>query len=319
LRTVSVQAEAKGLQLRLSIDPDVPATLVGDPLRLRQVLVNLMGNAIKFTQAGSVQVDIRLDQSDRRGDASRVVCFSVTDTGIGIAPEHQTLIFDAFSQADGSTTRRFGGTGLGLAISQSLVTMMGGRIWLDSVVGRGTTFYFTAVLEEPVASKPESPAVASARRPPASHAADVTPSPRRVLLAEDNVVNQQVAIGLLSRRGHRVILAANGREAVDACAREPVDVILMDLQMPVMGGLEATAAIRVRERGTANHVPIIAMTAHAMRGDRERCFEAGMDGYLSKPIDKDQLYAAVENTSGFVAAQGPAEHRGAKLAGTTEG
>jgi len=299
-----VQAEAKGLALLVAIDPAVPATLVGDPLRLRQVLVNLVGNAVKFTQQGSIRVAARLDDDDRGAGALRTVRFSVIDTGIGIAPEHQTLIFDAFSQADGSTTRRFGGTGLGLTISQSLVAMMGGRIWLESAVGRGTTFSFTAVFVEAASVAAERPAAGDDAASAQPAAGDVSASPRHVLLVEDNPTNQRVAVGLLARRGHRVTVVANGREAVEASARQRVDVILMDLQMPVMSGLEATAAIRARERGTGCRVPIVAMTAHAMRGDRERCLDAGMDGYLSKPVDKDALFEAVERTAAFAAAQG---------------
>jgi CheY-like chemotaxis protein len=278
----------------------VPGTLVGDSLRLRQVLVNLLGNAIKFTHEGSVHVEVRLDTLQAEPGSSPTLRFSVTDTGIGIAPEHQGLIFDAFSQADGSTTRRFGGTGLGLAISQSLVTMMGGRIWLESVFGRGTTFHFTATFA-PADAISIRPAQRGEQAP--IHAPSVTAGARHVLLVEDNPVNQQVATGLLTRRGHRVTVMANGRDAVEASAIERVDVILMDLQMPIMSGLEATAAIRARERGTPRHVPIVAMTAHAMRGDQERCLAAGMDGYLSKPIDKALLYEAVENTAAFVASQ----------------
>ncbi|HEV8396478.1 MAG TPA: ATP-binding protein [Vicinamibacterales bacterium] len=304
IRALSVQAEAKGLALLVAIDPGVPATLVGDPLRLRQVLVNLVGNAVKFTHHGSIRLEARLDDDDRGAGAPRTVRFSVIDSGIGIAPEHQTLIFDAFSQADGSTTRRFGGTGLGLTISQSLVAMMGGRIWLESAVGRGTTFSFTAVFAEAASVTPERPPAGGDATAAQLAAGDVSASPRNVLLVEDNPTNQRVAMGLLTRRGHRVTVVANGREAVEASARQRVDVILMDLQMPVMSGLEATAAIRARERGGGRRVPIVAMTAHAMRGDRERCLDAGMDGYLSKPVDKDALFDAVERTAAFAAGQG---------------
>jgi two-component system, sensor histidine kinase len=293
IRTMTVQADAKQLAMKLEIEPSVPVSVSGDPLRLRQVLVNLIGNAIKFTHAGQILVQVRIEPSGA-DTATRVLRFSVTDTGIGIAPEHQSIIFEAFSQADGSTTRRFGGTGLGLTISQSLVTMMGGRIWLESAVGRGSTFHFTATFGEVVvAAAPE------VREPAPVTANGVTR--RRVLLAEDNAVNQQVAVGLLTRRGHLVTVVANGKDAVEVSAREPFDLILMDLQMPVMGGLEATAAIRAREANSSRRMPIIAMTAHAMRGDRERCLDAGMDGYLSKPIEKDALYAAVEQTDQVMA------------------
>jgi signal transduction histidine kinase/ActR/RegA family two-component response regulator len=302
LRMLAVQAETKGLRLLMTVSPAIPATLLGDPLRLRQVLVNLIGNAIKFTHEGSIHVRVGLDEPRGGVHGARTIRVSVTDTGIGIAPEHQSLIFDAFSQADGSTTRRFGGTGLGLTISQSLVTMMGGRIWLESEVGRGTTFHFTTTLAE---APPMGAEQTVDGDPAAGHGnmPDLAPRPRHVLLVEDNPVNQQVAVALLTRRGHQVTVALNGRDAVDESALLRFDVILMDLQMPVMGGLEATAAIRAREHRTGDHVPIVAMTAHAMQGDRERCLRGGMDGYLSKPIDKNALFEAVERTAEFVAGQ----------------
>ena len=424
LRPLAVRADQKALELLVEIDPAVPPALVGDPLRLRQILVNLVGNAIKFTENGHVLVSIRPDPDH---DAPGMLRFSVIDTGIGIAPEHQDAIFEAFSQADGSTTRRFGGTGLGLAISSTLVSMMHGRIWVESTPGEGSTFSFTAsfgigpdtivsrerrlpaglrvlvvddnpvnrrilvgqltrwgmtpfvvsggldaletladmaqnntgvdlilldaqmpgmdgfelakrigeradltgatimmltssgryddaslcrelgivaCLTKPIASFDLHAAICSVLDSEVSRAAKpATPPPptaakvrpRKVLLAEDNIVNQRVAVGLLSRRGHEVTVVGNGQEALDAVSREHFDIVLMDLQMPVMGGLEATMAIREREHELSiERIRIVAMTAHAMSGDRERCLASGMDGYLSKPTESRALFAEVE-------------------------
>lgn len=218
--------------------------------------------------------------------------FLVSDTGIGIAAEKHETIFEAFSQADGSTTRRFGGTGLGLTISATLVHLMGGKIWLESESGAGTTFHFTIpfdIAALPVASQAYSGAAPGAA-PSGMRSA-------RILLAEDNLVNQRVAASLLARRGHNVTVANNGREALDALDRERFDLVLMDVQMPEMGGLEATALIRARERESGGRTRIVAMTAHAMTGDRERCIAAGMDGYLSKPINQALLFEVVERGS----------------------
>ena len=423
-RPLAVRADQQGLELILDLDPRVPASVAGDPLRLRQIIVNLVGNAIKFTERGHVLITVSPEPSE---DHETMLRFSVTDTGIGIAPEHQTSIFEAFRQADGSTTRRFGGTGLGLAICSTLVGMMNGRIWVESRPNEGSTFSFTAVfgtvagtradrqtrppqglrvlivddnevnrrillkqlagwelvctavngaadalsaldvaardgqridlilldavmpnidgfdlarrigqrtdasrptimmlsssgrhedvercrelgiaacLTKPIAASdlldaiqhaidpalPAAPAAATLTAPQNRRAAQV----RKILLAEDNVVNQRVAVGLLNRRGHHVTVVANGREAVEAVARETFDLVLMDLQMPVTGGLEATAAIRAREAHSGQHLWIVAMTAHVMPGDKERCLAAGMDGYLGKPIDPKALFAEVE-------------------------
>ena len=425
LRPLAVRADQKALELLVEVDPAVPSTLVGDPLRLRQILVNLVGNAIKFTEKGHVLVAIRREPDH---DEPGMLQFSVTDTGTGIALEHQEAIFEAFSQADGSTTRKFGGTGLGLAISSTLVSLMQGRIWVESAPGDGSTFSFTgnfgvgpdamtsrerrlppglrvlvvddnavnrrilvgqltrwdvtpivvaggrealetlasltqkgervdlilldaqmpgmdgfelakqivtradlagvtimmltssgryddaglcrelgiaACLTKPIASFDLHAAICAVLDAEASRVneaeerqASSTPPmlrARKVLLAEDNIVNQRVAVGLLKRRGHYVTVVENGREAVDAVGREQFDIVLMDLQMPVMGGIEATKAIRERKRDTSrDHLRIVAMTAHAMSGDRERCLAAGMDGYLSKPTESRTLFAEVE-------------------------
>jgi signal transduction histidine kinase/DNA-binding response OmpR family regulator len=423
MKSVALKAHQKGLELIVDVNPNVPVTILGDPVRLGQVLLNLLGNAIKFTESGHVLLEIR---EDARLFHRVMLHFRVTDTGIGIPAEKHAAIFEAFSQADGSTTRKFGGTGLGLTISATLVRMMGGLIWVESQLGVGSTFHFTLtcdtadarttvaqdpllgglpvlvvddnpinrrILQEQLTRWNMSPtsvdsgraaldaltvaahagrpfllvvldanmpdmdgfAVASeiTQRPELasttivmltssgqfgdaarcrelgisaylskpikgadlleaiiaalkrSYPVVVTPPPSvivpatairslKVLLAEDNVVNQQVAVGLLTKRGHQVTVTTNGRQALEAIEHGTFDVVLMDLQMPEMGGFEATAAIRFRERQTGGHLRIIAMTAHAMSGDRERCLVAGMDGYLPKPIDRNLLFAVVE-------------------------
>jgi signal transduction histidine kinase/DNA-binding response OmpR family regulator len=425
IRPLAVRADQQGLELIVDIDPAVPAAVNGDPLRLRQIIVNLVGNAIKFTERGHVLITVSREPSQEHETMLR---FAVSDTGIGIAPEHQNAIFEAFRQADGSTTRRFGGTGLGLAICSTLVGMMNGRIWVESRPNEGSTFSFTAAfgavttalverhtrsaagirvlivddndvnrrillkqlaawdlicsavsggvealsaletaardghridlilldavmptmdgfdlakrigeraaasrpiimmlsssgrhedvdrcrtlgiaacLTKPIAAADLREAIQSAidpATPPTIQTADTVTAPqnrraaqaRKILLAEDNVVNQRVAVGLLHRRGHQVTVVPNGREAVEAVERDTFDLVLMDLQMPVMGGLEATAAIRAREALSGDHIWIVAMTAHVMPGDKERCLAAGMDGYLGKPIDPKALFAEVE-------------------------
>ena len=422
LKPLAVAAHEKGLELAFDIESDVPEIVIGDPMRLKQVLTNLVGNAVKFTHRGEVLLAIR---KDRGGFGKAIIRFAVSDTGIGIPDGKHAAIFDAFSQGDGSTTRRYGGTGLGLAISSTLVRLMGGEIAMQSVPGQGSTFQFAVPLEvgdlrlanglaaggsrliglrvlvvddnavnrqiletqltrwrmKPLvvsggqaalealaaaahdhdpfglvlldAQMPDLDGFAVAAqigtRPElagstimmlssggqygdASRCRDLGVSaylikpvkqsdlydaisrlvdgvvaarleipvaaaaarPLNVLLAEDNVVNQRVAVGLLSKRGHEVTVAGNGREALAALDTGRFDVVLMDVQMPEMGGLEAAAAIRERERHRGGHIPIVAMTAHAMAGDRERCLAAGMDGYLAKPIDPLALIAAIE-------------------------
>jgi PAS domain S-box-containing protein len=423
IRVLALRAHHKGLELACDIRPEVPKALAGDPLRLRQVVVNLVGNAIKFTDHGEVVLRVR---PESHVDSEVRLHFSVTDTGIGIPAEKQKLIFEAFSQADSSTTRRYGGTGLGLAISQQLVELMGGKIWVESHAGHGSTFHFTAtfevqspaglqpdslglqltdlpvlivddnetnrrILEEvltnwhmhPVATDGSATALAaleksiaenhpfkiilldahmprmdgfglaerikqdpqwrgvklimltsagqpddvsrcqklgisayltkpvkqselfdvivsvlSPREPPS-----VGPQPRsgsrstrprlNVLLAEDNAVNQLLASRILEILGHQVTVVSNGREALSATRAGGFHLIVMDVQMPEMDGFEATAAIRKLEKSTGEHIPIIAMTAHAMKGDRERCLAAGMDGYVSKPIRVAEVEEAV--------------------------
>ncbi len=431
LKTLAIRAHRAGLELACDIDAEIPDILVGDPGRLRQVLVNLIGNAVKFTPEGEIVVRARLKQAD--GDTCHIE-FSVTDTGIGIPPEKRTVIFEPFSQADGSTTRRFGGTGLGLTISARIVALMGGRIEVDSEAGKGSNFHFEAdfglvkfdcdpqhgqepvdlrgipvlvvddnatnrriltgilrnwgmrpravasgplaidelrralaagrpyrlllvdqvmpgmdgfslldelgrmpglapatimmltsvdhqtdgarcrrlklasYLVKPVKSNELKAAVRSALRD-TQEEQPVTPSPHddaepapnfesqrplRILLVEDNPLNQRVAFELLEKHGHTVFAVGNGKEALAALDCDNFDAVLMDVQMPVMNGFEATLAIRAREAGTGRHLPIIAMTAHAMAADRERCLAAGMDEYISKPIQTKELVRVLD-------------------------
>jgi PAS domain S-box-containing protein len=435
VKALGVRAAAKDLELAWRVAADVPEGLIGDPTRLRQVLVNLVGNAIKFTEHGEVVVDVR--QEHRHGDDA-TLRFAVSDTGVGIPPEKQKQIFEAFEQADSSTTRRYGGTGLGLTIAQRIVDRMGGRIWVESEPGQGSTFQFllqfpvtaeapsTAalppdltdlpvlvvddnatnrrILEEMLRSWGMRPvtaaggpaalaalhAAADARAPVAlvitdmqmpgmdghdlirglrgapdiantavivlssgTRAGDaarhaelgvaahlikpakqsemldaillavgargarqvVSPElpppvrrlrPLRVLLAEDGKANQKLAVALLTTWGHSVVVAGDGCAAIDAWQAAPVDLVLMDVQMPEMDGLEAARAIRQLEAGSDRHVPIIAMTARAMPGDKELCLAAGMDGYVSKPVRQRELYDAIAPYFPEAAAAGPA-------------
>jgi PAS domain S-box-containing protein len=424
-RVLATRAAEKGLELAVHVPPEVTNWLLGDPGRLRQIIVNLVGNAVKFTNKGEIVVGVETESADKE---QVTLHFSVRDTGIGIPADKRERIFEAFCQEDASTTRRYGGTGLGLTISAQLVELMGGRIWVDSEPGKGSTFHFTANFAPADDARPIRPAelaslyempvlvvddnetnriicqelltywgmkpiiaasgaealealrtasaagqpvklvlldvmmpqmdgfevaeriaksgdiagttilmlssagksehveratecgvarcltkpvtqselldaitnslgvAATADRPKdiiqAGRPADFVP--RRVLLAEDGLVNQKVATILLERRGHAVTIANTGEEVLEALARERFDLVLMDVQMPVMDGFEATTEIRKREASTGKHLPIIAMTAHAMKGDRERCLDAGMDGYLSKPFRPNDLFTAVE-------------------------
>jgi len=281
LKPLRVRARAKNLELACHVAPGVPDALVGDAGRLRQVLVNIVGNALKFTERGEVVV--RAEAESIRG-ADVVVRLSVSDTGAGIPPDRLDAIFEPFTQADGSVTRKFGGTGLGLTISRRLVSLMDGRLWAESTPGQGATFHFTARLGlgslEGTGGTQEAPSL-----------------PRRqvrVLVAEDNATNQRVAARLLEKLGYSVEVVADGGAALRALAREPFDLVLMDVQMPDMDGLEATAELRRREQGTGRRAPVIALTAHAMKGDRERCLAAGMDGYLAKPVQVEELRKVID-------------------------
>jgi PAS domain S-box-containing protein len=292
----ALRARAKGLDFHSSLPPKAVREVRGDPGRLRQVLNNLLGNALKFTASGRISFDAEIVRSTAE---SLTLKFTVEDTGIGIAPDQRARLFQNFSQGDSSTTRRYGGTGLGLAISKQLVEMLGGEIGVSSEPGHGSRFWFTAVFER---AAQEMPAVIDAWPGDSAHparqalleqerqAAQLRP---RVLLAEDNVVNQKIALRLLEKAGMQVDVVVNGREAIAAVERAAYDLILMDCQMPEMDGFEATAEIRRRERGN-RHLPICALTANAMAGDRERCLAAGMDDYISKPIGLQQLQEAIQ-------------------------
>jgi PAS domain S-box-containing protein len=283
-----IRASEKGLDLVYDLPPEVPDRLVGDPLRLRQVLTNLVGNAVKFTDQGEIIVRGTVKSQD----AEQVTLqFSVTDTGIGIAPEQRQRIFASFTQADASTTRQYGGSGLGLTISQKLVELMGGRIWVESQFGRGSTFCFTVRL------KLQQEGVAEVGIPDRQVPKPLSPLTRslRVLLAEDTPANQKLVIHVLTKRGHVVETACNGQQALDLIDQRDFDVNLMDVQMPVMDGFQATAAIRKLPDPRKARLPIIAMTAHALKGDDKRCMEAGMDAYIAKPLDTRELVRLVES------------------------
>jgi CheY-like chemotaxis protein/anti-sigma regulatory factor (Ser/Thr protein kinase) len=279
------------------MSPNVPSRLRGDPGRLQQVLLNLIGNAVKFTAKGKVSVSVCLDREDEQSATLR---FSVRDTGIGIPADRRSRLFLPFTQVDGSVSRQFGGTGLGLAISKQLVDLLGGEIGVESELGVSSTFWFTAVFKKPPVAPPipaEMPGLPRER--PERRTPEPRTRPVRVLVAEDNVVNQLLASRILEKAGHSVAIANNGREVLAWLQTEAFDMVLMDVQMPVMDGLEATRAIRRSEAGKGTHLPIIAMTAHAMTGDRKACLAAGMDDYISKPIrPAELLYLVAKDHAG---------------------
>ena len=334
VRLMEVRAREKGLLLRFEMSQEVPQRLIGDAGRLRQVLINLVGNAIKFTDHGQVSLGLRLAPNDAEEALNQdqtapavnglKLLFSVRDTGVGIAKDKQEVIFEAFSQADGSTTRKYGGTGLGLAISSRLVRMGGGKIWVESELGHGSVFHFTMQfrLPEDVVSGVSVQPAADGRKlisqaQPATDASCLNAKRSlRILVAEDNPVNQRLVVRLLEKRGHQPQVAPNGREAVSLLMTESFDLALMDVQMPEANGFEATQEIRNYEaqilsgnieppshssfsqtHHTRKRLPIIAMTAHALLGDRERCVDGGMDAYISKPIRAQELIQLIDSVS----------------------
>ncbi len=309
VEVLAARARGKGLEYTCRIEPDVPSRVRGDPGRLRQVLLNLIGNAVKFTETGTVQTRVALEQQK---DGQVTVRFSVKDTGIGVPADRLDRLFKSFSQADASIHRRYGGSGLGLAISKQLTERMGGSIGVESREGLGSEFWFTAVLEKPPrGNRPETVAAGELRGTPfpsadtdagnragpdarriasGCGAGEGTKRRIRVLVAEDNAVNQKVALRILERMGYYADAVANGKEAVRALETVPYDLVLMDVQMPEMDGLEATRAIRGSGATVLRRdIPIVAMTAHALKGDREKCLDAGMNDYISKPIDGPAL------------------------------
>jgi PAS domain S-box-containing protein len=294
---LNVSAHTKGLDLAAVIEESVPARVSGDPGRVRQVLTNLIGNAIKFTHNGGVAIRVTAAEEAR---SKTVLLFEVSDTGVGIAPDKLTMIFEPFSQADTTTSRRFGGTGLGLAISGQLVALMGGDVGVQSQPGTGSTFWFTVSVHARVEEAPPSgPARTGTTHAGADSGPDVhvpgDSEPGTLLLAEDNPINQKVAVLMLAGAGYLVDTVSTGRQAVVAADARAYDAILMDCQMPDLNGYEATAAIRAQE-GAARHTPIIALTAGARHEDRDRCLAEGMDFYLSKPFNKDTLLDVVRQS-----------------------
>jgi signal transduction histidine kinase/ActR/RegA family two-component response regulator len=280
LAPIERSAVSKNLCFTCAVDGNVPAALVGDPDRLAQVLRNLAGNAIKFTQQGSISVHVT---AEVLAEPTIELCFAISDTGIGIPPEKQVAIFQPFVQADNSAMRSYGGAGLGLSLASALAELMGGKISLESVPGRGSRFEFTAIVKRAATTRVPPPAVFKSKK--------------HILVAEDNVVNQRLAARLLEREGHQVEIAASGKQALEMLDRGPFDVVLMDIQMPEMDGLTAARQIRRSELGSGRHIPIVAVTAQASESDRRRCLEAGMDAYITKPVQVPELMHTIESVS----------------------
>jgi hypothetical protein len=300
LASVDSIARDKGLELTLHVDPAIPTALAGDPHRIRQVLLNLVGNALKFTETGSVRVAC---ERSSRGDDRVWLRVSVTDTGIGIPRDALARIFRRFEQQDNSTTRQFGGSGLGLAISSHLVACMGGHIEVESVVGEGSRFRFEIPLDaadtggdDDTSARAGAPSTAPGAR-------------RRVLVVEDNLMNRKIAVRMLERMGHVVTTAEHGGVALERLAQQSFDLVLLDMQMPVLDGLATARAVRASAEPWSS-VPIVAMTANAMQRDRERCLDAGMDGFLSKPFRFEVLREIVDSYGGSACG---ADDEGARI------
>jgi CheY-like chemotaxis protein/anti-sigma regulatory factor (Ser/Thr protein kinase) len=291
-----VRSKEKGLDFFYDVEPEVPDSLLGDAGRLRQVLLNLVGNAVKFTDAGQVRVHVDVAEPAREGNVA--LGFTVTDTGIGISPDKQQTVFRAFEQEDTSTTRKYGGTGLGLTIAARLVDLMGGVISVESQPGRGSTFAFTARFKlAPEADKslalPQQQADAPLPEQPVMQV-----EPLRVLVAEDNDFNAQLIEQLLVRRGHHVSLAPDGRRALALLGHSQFDLLILDIHMPELDGFEVTGTIRQREQSVGGHLPIIALTARSRSEDRDKCLAAGMDDFLTKPFRADDLWRVIDRVVG---------------------
>ena len=306
INTLQVQAKEKGLRLLQKIDSKLPRSLIGDALRIRQVLMNLVGNAIKFTPAGTVQIEVELDREAVLANKDLLqLHFQVRDTGIGIAPEMLERVFDSFEQGDASPTRKFGGTGLGLSICQQIIELMGGSIWAESRQNHGSCFHFTLALQRAEAQNETT-------SPASQEELEQQLSGLRILLVDDNEVNREVATMMLAPN-HPVTSANNGLEALACLAECDFDIVLMDVQMPVMDGLTATAALRAIEQGrepevalpddvrhklrhrlSGRRLTIIAMTTHALEEDQQRCLDAGMNGHISKPFVYQQVLATFQ-------------------------
>jgi PAS domain S-box-containing protein len=289
LTLVSELAKKKALELTVDVAPDVPESLRGDPVRLRQILFNLVGNAIKFTEAGSVAVSVSLQQSPSHLPDSILLGWKIADTGIGMTDEQQARLFQAYSQAETSTARKFGGTGLGLMICRQLVELMGGEIAVESRAGKGTAFRYTTLVLPAIQREQVEPVVTAVSKPEARAS-----GPMRILVADDNEINQMVACKFLQKLGYEVEVARNGREAVEAASRTPYDAILMDCEMPELDGYDATRAIRQRETGQDRRIPVIALTGHASADDERVCLKAGMDAVLTKPVTLPALRGTLD-------------------------
>lgn len=290
VQILSFTSNDKGLIINKRIDDSIPDFLVGDPVRIRQVLMNFGGNAVKFTEKGQVSFDVELVESQ---NDSCTLKFSVTDTGPGISKKKQNDIFDTFTQGDASTTRKYGGTGLGLSICKELVDLMKGEIGLESEPGNGSTFWFSVSLPK-ATDKTTGESIDQAGMNNGFFNSDKT---LKILIAEDNRINQIVARKILEKEGFEVHIAETGKEAVDAVRNEDYSFVFMDIQMPEMDGYEATQTIRELEKGTGKHTPIIALTASAMEKDREKCLSVGMDEYVPKPIEKEELLRVLKKTA----------------------
>ena len=286
VKSFQARAAQKKIALHFVVDPEAPSKVIGDPLRVRQIAANLLSNALKFTERGAVSLRL---SGIAAGPGPAQMSIAVSDTGAGIEADKLTAIFEKFTQADGSITRKYGGTGLGLAITKRLVEMQNGRVQVASQVGQGSTFTITLPWEPVIEATPLSSAPSTMRQ-----LAAVVPGQVRVLLVEDNLINQKVVLAILRKKGYQIDVANDGREALNRleAAPDPYGIVLMDVQMPVLDGLETTRIIRKNQLW--DRLPIVAMTAHAMNGDRERCLQAGMNSYVSKPVQPAHLVSVIE-------------------------